>query len=77
VAGNSGQITWADVLRAAIQKSGKTRYEIAKATGNAVDQAQLSRVMVGGKTLTLDTAERIGRVVGVALTVAKRRGKKQ
>jgi plasmid maintenance system antidote protein VapI len=68
--------TWADLLRSAIETSGKTRYEIAKATEGAVDQAQLSRFMTGGRTLTLDTAERIGRVVGVELTLRKRRGTK-
>jgi len=73
---NSGQTSWADMLRVAIRDSGKTRYEIAKATENAVDQAQLSRFMVGERTLTLETAERIGRVLGVELTAPKRRRKK-
>ena len=71
------QTTWADLLRAAIESSGKTRYEIAKATGGAVDQGQLSRFMVGGRTLTLDTAESIGRVVGVELTLPKPRSKRR
>jgi plasmid maintenance system antidote protein VapI len=75
VPANSGQTTWADLLRAAIEQSGKSRYEIAKATDGAVDQAQLSRFMAGGRTLTLDTAEKIGRVLGVELVVPKRRAK--
>ena len=70
---NSKQTTWADLLRLAIENSGKTRYEIAKATEGAVDQAQLSRFVTGGRTLTLDTAECIGRVVGVELTLPRRR----
>jgi hypothetical protein len=37
----------------------------------------LSRFMIGGRTLTLDTAENIGRVVGVELTLPKRGGKKR
>jgi len=73
VAAKHGQTTWADLLRRAIESSGKTRYEIAKATGGAVDQAQLSRFMTDGRTLTLETAERIGRVVGVELTLPKKR----
>ena len=72
VAAKRIQITWSDLLRAAIESSGKTRYAIAKATDGAVDQAQLSRFMAGGRTLTLDTAESIGRVVGVELTLPKR-----
>jgi len=76
VAKNSGQTTWGDMLRAAIEQSGKTRYEIAKATEGAVDQAQLSRFMAGGRTLTLDTAEKIGRVLGVELSAPKQRRKK-
>ncbi len=71
MAAKTGQITWADTLRAAIEQSGKSRYEIAKATDGAVDQAQLSRFMAGGRTLTLDTAEKIGRVIGVELVALK------
>jgi plasmid maintenance system antidote protein VapI len=76
VAANSEQKTWADSLRVAIEQSGKSRYEIAKATDGAVDQAQLSRFVAGGRTITLDSAEAIGRVLGVELVLPKRRTKK-
>ena len=65
--------SWGDLLRRSIENDGRTRYAIAKAA--EVQESQLARFMAGS-SLDLATAERIGRVVGVALTAPKRRGKK-
>jgi hypothetical protein len=65
--------SWADLLRRAMENDGRTRYAIAKAA--EVQESQLARFLAGS-SLNLETAERIGRVVGVELNAPKRGPKK-
>ena len=46
-----------DVLRRAIEQSGQTRYQIAKATG--VPQSSLMRFLHGETSLRLDVADKL------------------
>ncbi len=57
--------TITDVLRAAIEKSGLTRYRIAKATG--ITTGNLGRFMQGGTSLRLDKADRLAAYLGLRL----------
>jgi plasmid maintenance system antidote protein VapI len=57
--------TLADQLRAAIDASGKSRYELCKLGG--VDQSVLGRFMSGQRGLTLDVADRLCKVLGLVL----------
>ena len=52
-------------LRQAIEQSGQTRYAIWRATG--IDQAQLSRFMVGERGLSLDAVDRLCAHLGLEL----------
>jgi hypothetical protein len=56
--------TWPDKLRAAVEASELTGYRIAQLAG--IQQSQLARIMAG-QGCGLETAERIGRVVGLDL----------
>ena len=53
-----------DRLRAAIKKDGRTQYAIAKEAG--VARIMLSR-FIHGKSITVETFEKIARVVGLNL----------
>jgi hypothetical protein len=62
-------ISWADTLRDAIRKSDLSLYAIAQACSSEerqMPQSMLTRFMAG-KSINLETAERVGRVVGVEL----------
>jgi len=65
--------SWADLLRQTIENDERSRYAIAKAA--VVQESQLARFMAGS-SLDLATAERVGRVLGVELTVPKKRRKR-
>lgn len=69
--------SWADLLRQAIEGSELSRYAIAKASG--VDPAVLSRFMsIPSRTIELQTAERLFRVLGFDLRpIGKSRGKRK
>ena len=54
-----------DVLRAAIQESGSTRYRIAKATG--LREPSLCRFMQGETSLRLDKADALAAYLGLRL----------
>jgi ribosome-binding protein aMBF1 (putative translation factor) len=56
----------------AIEKSGKTRYQIAQETG--IDQAVLCRVVSGGSCST-KTADILCKYLGLELTSKKRERK--
>lgn len=58
-----------DAIRAAVERDGRTRYALAKASG--VDQATLSRWWSGGQGLSLDAAEKLLPVLGLTVTKAK------
>jgi transcriptional regulator with XRE-family HTH domain len=58
--------TMTEVLKAAIEESGLTRYRIAKDTG--IDQAALMRFMRGETSLRLDRADVLSGYLGLELT---------
>jgi transcriptional regulator with XRE-family HTH domain len=60
--------TMTDALKAAIDESGLSRYEISKATG--VLQTSLSRFMRGETSLRLDKADVLAEYLGLRLVVA-------
>ena len=64
--------TMTDVLKAAIEESGLTRYRIAKDTG--IDEAALMRFMRGETSLRLDKADVLAEYLGLEL-VKKRKAK--
>lgn len=64
--------TMTDVLKTAIERSGKTRYQIAQDTG--ILQTSLSRFMRGETSLRLDKADVLAEYLGLEL-VKKRKGK--
>lgn len=65
-----GMLTMSAALRKAIDASGQTRYQIAKATG--VNQSTLSRFM-GGAALSSDNADRLCTHLGLELAPRKRK----
>lgn len=46
-----------DALRAAIEKAGVSRYQIAKETG--ITQSSLSRFVASGRGLSIDAADKL------------------
>jgi len=68
------QDTWEDVIRAACKAHKPSLYDLCKQAG--VDQGQLSRFLAGNQSLGLNTAEKLGRVLGIELTASKQRRKK-
>lgn len=58
-----------DQLRAIIDASEISRYEISKQTG--IDQATLSRFMLGNGGLSIEGLDLIADCLGLRLTVAK------
>jgi transcriptional regulator with XRE-family HTH domain len=64
--------TMTEVLKAAIEKSGLTRYRIAKDTGT--DEAALMRFMRGEQSIRLDKADVLAEYLGLEL-VKKRKAK--
>lgn len=67
------RLSWNDVVRRAVKASGLSLYRVAKDSG--VNVAPLQRFMVGQHGLTLDSAERIGRLIGLEIRPVKRKGK--
>lgn len=53
-------------LRKYIEESGLSRYEICKKAG--IDQSNLSRFMHGTRSITLETADAIAKVLGITFT---------
>ena len=67
------RVSWNDVIRKRIKASGLSLYRIAKDSG--VNVAPLQRFMARQHGLTLDSAEKIGRLVGLELGPVKRKGR--
>ncbi len=57
-------------IRQAIEKSGKTRYEIAKETG--VEESSLSRFHHKQRSISLEAVDRIGEFLGLEITYKKK-----
>ena len=57
--------SWQDILRDAIRQSGMTLTDIAKEVG--IDKGQMSRFNRGERSLTIPTAEKIGKLLGLEL----------
>ncbi len=65
---------WAEAIRAAIRSSPLSQYAICQAAN--IERSMLARFMQGAG-ISLATAERIGRVVGVELSVPKKARKRE
>ena len=63
---------WETIFRKAVERSGVNAAQLAKLSG--VDRAQLYRFMRGERSLTIKTAEKLARQIGLELTC--REGKK-
>jgi transcriptional regulator with XRE-family HTH domain len=59
----------------AIEKSGKTRYEISKATG--VAQSQLSRLVHGENRMNIDNIERVAAYLEFEVVLSPKRKPKR
>ena len=69
---NKTKRTMTDVLKAAIEQGGVSRYQIAKDTG--ILQTSLSRFVRGETSLRLDKADVLAEYLGLELvTKAKRK----
>ena len=62
---------WEEIFRLAMKRSGMSLIELAKRTG--VDKSQLYRFMHGERGLSIKTAERVAKEVG--LDLKSRKGK--
>jgi transcriptional regulator with XRE-family HTH domain len=61
-------------LRDAIDDSGLTRYQIAKATG--IDESALAKFYNGHRGLSMKALDALGEYLGLAITLGKTPGKK-
>jgi transcriptional regulator with XRE-family HTH domain len=61
-------------LRAAIDASEMSRYQICKLIG--LSEATMSRFMAGKGGLSIETLDRLGECLGLELAVRETRGKK-
>ena len=67
--GKVAKRSFADVIRRAVQDSGRTPYAVALEAG--VPQAMLSRFLRRERGINLDTAEKLCRALGLDLRPAK------
>jgi hypothetical protein len=67
------RLSWNEILRRAVKASGLSLYRVSKDTGIAVSPIQ---VFMAGGGLTLSSAEKIGRLVGVELRRVPRKKRK-
>ena len=72
--GMAARSTMAVTVRRAILASGYSQKRLAKEAG--VSQAALSMFLSGQRGLTLDSAEKIGRVIGLAIRSVPGTGRK-
>ncbi len=63
-----------DEIRAAILKSGLSRYRIAKDTG--IGQPQLSRLMTGERGLSIEAIERLADYLELQIVVRPKQRKR-
>jgi plasmid maintenance system antidote protein VapI len=67
--GKAARRTFADVIRRAVEDSGKTPYAVALEAG--VPQAVLSRFLRQQRGITIDTAEKLCRALRLDLRPAE------
>jgi len=67
------ELMWNELLRDAVRASGLSLYAISQRSG--VKYPPLERFVKGRNGLTVDSAEKLGRVVGVELRPIKRRAR--
>jgi transcriptional regulator with XRE-family HTH domain len=63
-----------DQLRQAIDKSGLTRYQIAKATG--IDESALAKFYNGHRGLSMDALNALGEFLQLRITLGRNPGNK-
>ena len=61
---NNSEISWSDSLRQAIAADKRSAYALCNAAG--IERSMLARFMAG-KSINLQTAEKLGRVVGLRI----------
>ena len=66
--------TVTDTLRRAVERSGQSRYAIAKATG--IDKAVLSRFVARGRGLRSTNIDRLCAYLGLELTTKSGKARK-
>ncbi len=69
--GMSKSKSFADTIRKAIERDGRTRYQISQDSG--VNQAVVGRFVHGERNLNLVTAERLCKVLGLELGPKRKR----
>lgn len=60
-----------DAIRAALEKSSKSRYRIAKESG--IQASQLCRLLQGERQLKVQTLEQIAEALGLEIVVRPKR----
>ena len=68
------QDSWEDAIRGACKAYDGTIYALAKAS--SVDEGQLRRFVAGQQSIGIVTAEKLCRVLGIELTMPKKRRNK-
>lgn len=63
--------SFSESLRRLIERSGLSRYEIARQSG--VSESSLSRFLSGERGLTTDSVDRLAAFLGLSLTVTRKR----
>ena len=63
-----------DQLRTAIDDSGLTRYQIAKATG--IDESALAKFYNGHRGLSMNALNALGEFLQLTITLGRKPGKK-
>jgi transcriptional regulator with XRE-family HTH domain len=64
-----------DQLREAINDSGLTRYQIAKATG--IDESALAKFYNGHRGLSMDALNALGKFLQLTITLGRKPGPKK
>ena len=62
-------------IRKAIEQSGRSRYAISKATG--IDQGQLSKIMSGQCSISIEKLEKLLAYLGLEIIVRPKRKPKR
>lgn len=62
-------------LRAALERSGMTRYAVSKATG--IPESTLSRFVAGGKPLRGENIDKLSEYLGLVLTAKSGKARKE